>query len=163
MLPGRAGHDSREDQGVRPDRRGGLLLLPPDARGHLPQDLREGRAEPLYGGDCQHPRAVLLDPQGQGHRHGEGYYPGPGGHRQGPSQRPPHRRNKPRDQAGAGHRRRHCGHPDRPGHRRGRVPGGHRGEKAHHRRQDDPDRQDLPHPGLRGLHPDPEDGRRGPE
>ena len=43
------------------DRRGDLLLLPPDARGHLPQDRRRRRLQPLYGGDRQHPRAVLLD------------------------------------------------------------------------------------------------------
>ena len=39
-------------------------LLAAHARGHLPQDRGKGRAQPLHGGDRQHPRAVLLDPQG---------------------------------------------------------------------------------------------------
>ena len=38
-----------------------LFLFSPYARGHLPQSVRKGGAEPLHGGDCQHPRAVLLD------------------------------------------------------------------------------------------------------
>ena len=38
-----------------------LLLLPPDARGHLPQDRSRRRLELLYAGGRQYPRAMLLD------------------------------------------------------------------------------------------------------
>ena len=96
-----------------------------------------------------------------GHR--KGHHPRQGGGCQGQPERAPDRRRKPGDQAGAGHRRRHRRHPDRAGHRRRGLRGGHRGEEAHHRRQDGPAGQDLPHAGLRGLHPDPEDGGRGAE
>ena len=54
-------------------------------------------------------------------------------------------------------------HPDRAGHRRRGLRGGHRGKIAHHRRPHGATGQDLPDPGLRGLHPHPEDGGRRPE
>ena len=38
---------------------------PQNARGDLPQDCRSGGAQPLYARGREHPRAVLLDSQGQ--------------------------------------------------------------------------------------------------
>ena len=77
------------------------------------------------------------------------------------------RRNEPlapmhgRHQPGhAGRGRRHRRHQRHSGDRRRRLQGLPRREGAVDRRPHGPVRQDLPHPGLRGLHPDPQDGRR---
>ena len=56
-----------------------------------------------------------------------------------------------------------AGNPDRAGRGGRRIRGGHCGEIPHHRRPHGAVGQDLPHPGLRSLHPHPEDGGRGAE
>ena len=140
------------------DRRGGLLAEP--ARADVPPRGRERRSEPLPGADGQHPRAGLLGHRRQGRGPGEGQGPPGGGH-------PPRRRTRAacsgsscRSAAGAGRRRRHRRHPGRPdaGRRRqGSDPGRTRAE---HRRPHGHVRQDVPHAGLRRLHPHAQDDRR---
>ena len=49
------------------------------------------------------------------------------------------------------------------GYCRRRLPGGYRGDQAHHRRQDGSARQNLPNAGLRGLHLNAQDGGCGAE
>lgn len=45
---------------------------PPDARDDLPQGCGKAGINPYLVGDCQHPGALLLDPQGHGGGHPEG-------------------------------------------------------------------------------------------
>jgi hypothetical protein len=57
------------------------------------------------------------------------------------------------------HRRGHRRHPGLPGPRRQGLQGPPCGEDSHHRGEDGPPGQDLPHHGLRHLHPRPQDDR----
>ena len=160
LEPGPGAHRERH-QGIRPRARGGGRLLAAHAREDLPRGQLQRRPEPVPDRAGVDPRAGLVGPhrQGQGHREGQGHHrrrrlsrsrAGAAGtaHRPG-QQRHPHRRRR--------HRRHHRG----AGDRRCRLPGPHRGARAVHRRPHGPVRQDLPDARLRGLHPDPQDGRRG--
>ena len=120
----------------------------------------ERRPEPLPGADGQHPRAGCLGHgrQGRGHREG-----------QGPSGRgdPPRRRAGAlaaavrRDRApGPGRRRRHRGNRGGIDAGRRRQGSGPRRARPVDRRAHGHVRQDLPHDGLRRLHPHAEDDRR---
>ena len=118
--------------------------------------------EPLPAGDGQHPRALLVGAPRQGHRHAQGHRHREHAGGQGRARRAAAAQARGPHQAGAGHRRRHRRHPGRAGHRQRRLRGGPGGAHRHHRRQDGHARQDLPHAGLLGLHPDAADGGRRP-
>ena len=96
VLPGGPGPDPRTPSGSTS--LAGVVICSCSPRMHeadLPQSRRPAAGpQPLSRGDRQHPGAVLLDPQGQGRRHGEGHPPGPGRRRQGPPQRPPRGRER---------------------------------------------------------------------
>ena len=141
----------------QPHRRGRLLAEP--ARAHLPPRRRGRRLEPLPRADGQHPRAGVLGHRGQGRGPGQGQGPPGRGH-------PPRRRPRALAAAvradhapGDGRRRRHRRHRGRldPGRRRQR--GDPRRARAVDRRAHGDVRQDLPHAGLRRLHPHAEDDR----
>ncbi len=135
---------------------------PAHARAHLPQDAQGRRPQPLLPGDGQHPRAVLLGARGQRRGHREGQEAGRGGGGQGAACLEAARGERGRrDPVLPGHRRRDRRHPGRAGHRRRGLQGLPGREDAVRGRAHGPARQDLPHPRLLGLHPDPQDGGRG--
>ncbi len=133
---------------------------PAPARAHLPHGGGAGRLESVLHADGQHPRARLLGARGQGRGHGEGQGPGARG---GPARGITTSRSSGAgaDQSGRpGGGRRHRGNSRRADAGQCRQEGLPGGEAALHRRPHGQVRQDLPHAGLRGLHPDAEDVRR---
>ena len=150
------------DRGEQPHRRRHRRLLAAHAREDLPPRRRPGRPQQVHVRDGQHPRALLLDPRGQGRGDRQGHRHRPHDHREGQAQPAARDDQDPGHQARPGHRRRHRRHPGGARHRRRRPRGHPRREGSLHRRPHEPAERDVPHARLLAVHPHPAHGRGVP-
>ncbi len=123
--------------------------------------VADARPQPVPLPDGQHPRARLVGHRRPGRGHREGQAHRAGGHQPGRLPGAARAHHRAHELGRAGGRRRHRRHRGRPQDGAGRAPR-HRGRaRAVHRRPHGAVRQDVPHPGLLGLHPHAQDERPG--